>query len=190
MTSTSPHANSHAYRDPGCVVFPNVPVKMKTREFRVFVVEDHAATARGLKVFLELAGYGVTVASDLRSALKLAEDCTFDVLVCDLHLPDGTGWQLMEKLREKSPVRGIVFSAFDEPEHVARSKAAGFEEHVVKGTTPEALLAAIDRIARFELPPAPPREDRADLHADGKADVPAKRATPRKRKTAPAKARA
>jgi len=127
---------------------------MSAREFRVFVVEDHAATARGLKVFLELAGYHVEVATDIKSALKTARGTTFDVLVCDLNLPDGTGWQLMEALRKISPIHGIVFSAFDEPEHVARSKAAGFDEHVVKGTTPEALLAAIDRVARFECPDA------------------------------------
>lgn len=123
-----------------------------SRQFRVFVVEDHAATARGLKVFLELAGYAVEVAADKKSALKLAEQMKFDVLVCDLSLPDGTGWELMEALRKTNPMRGIVFSAFDEPEHVARSKAAGFDEHVVKGTTPETLLAAIDRAARFEVP--------------------------------------
>src|SRR5947209_19219686 len=86
---------------------PNVSLMTKAHEFRVFVVEDHAATARGLKVFLELAGYGVTLASDMRSALQLAQECSFDVLVCDLHLPDGTGWELMETLRKKMPVRGI-----------------------------------------------------------------------------------
>lgn len=125
---------------------------MSRRDFRVFVVEDHAATARGLKVFLELAGYTVDIARDMKSALEMAERVRFDVLVSDLNLPDGTGWQLMEALRKKASVRGIVFSAFDEPEHLARSKAAGFEAHVVKGTTPEALLAAIDRIAKFEVP--------------------------------------
>jgi CheY-like chemotaxis protein len=125
---------------------------MSGRQFRVFVVEDHAATARGLKIFLELAGYSVEVAADKKSALALAEQMHFDVLVCDLSLPDGNGWELMETLRKTKPIRGIVFSAFDEPAHVARSKAAGFDEHVVKGTTPETLLAAIDRIARFELP--------------------------------------
>ena len=127
-------------------------LRMSGRQFRVFVVEDHAATARGLKVFLELAGYLVEVAGDKKSALKLAQHTPFDVLVCDLNLPDGTGWELMETLRKTTSIRGIVFSAFDEPEHVARSKAAGFDEHVVKGTTPEALLAAIDRVARFEAP--------------------------------------
>ena len=119
-------------------------------KLRVFVVEDHPATARGLKMFLELSGYSVQTAGDVRSALKLAEKIEFDVLLCDLNLPDGTGWQLMERLCKKGPVSGVAYSAFDEPEHIARSKAAGFAEHVVKGTTPETLVAAIDRIAKLK----------------------------------------
>ena len=101
-------------------------------------------------MFLELSGYAVHTAGDVRSALKMAEKVEFDVLLCDLNLPDGTGWQLMERLRQKAPVAGVAYSAFDEPEHIARSKAAGFAEHVVKGTTPETLVAAIDRIARLK----------------------------------------
>jgi CheY-like chemotaxis protein len=117
-------------------------------KLRVFVVEDHPATARGLKMFLELSGYAVETASDVRSALKVAEKTKFDVLLCDLNLPDGTGWDLMERLCKAGPLAGVAYSAFDEPEHIARSKAAGFAEHVVKGTTPETLVAAIDRVAK------------------------------------------
>ncbi|MFL6568979.1 MAG: response regulator [Chthoniobacterales bacterium] len=162
---------------------------MRKGPFRVFVVEDHAATARGLKVFLELAGYVVTIASDMRSALKLGGNCDFDVLVCDLNLPDGTGWELMETLRKEAPVRGIVFSAFEEPEHVARSKAVGFEEHVVKGTTPEALLAAIDRIARFEFPSEQELSPAAQNGDRPVAATPKKRPPARKRGSTPAKVR-
>src|SRR6188474_2271093 len=114
----------------------------------VFVVEDHAATARGLKMFLELSGYQVEIAFNVRSALKVAESIKFDVLLCDLNLPDGTGWDLMQALLTHGPVHGVAYSAFDEPEHIARSKACGFAEHVVKGTTPEALVAAIRRVAK------------------------------------------
>lgn len=99
-------------------------------------------------MFLELSGYSVEMASDVKSALKLAQNIKFDVLLCDLNLPDGTGWDLMERLRKKGPVDGVAYSAFDEPEHIARSLAAGFAEHVVKGTTPETLVAAIDRLAK------------------------------------------
>ena len=115
------------------------------RKVRVVVVEDHPATARGLKMFLEVSGYAVEIADSMRSALQRAETLEFDVLLCDLSLPDGDGWQLMERLSARQPVTGIAFSAFNEPEHLARSKAAGFVEHVVKGSTSEALIAAIER---------------------------------------------
>jgi CheY-like chemotaxis protein len=54
----------------------------------------------------------------------------------------------MRKLSKDRPVPGVAYSAFDEPEHIARSKAAGFAEHVVKGTTPETLIAAIGRVVK------------------------------------------
>lgn len=116
---------------------------------RIFVVEDHAPTARSLKVYLEACGFAVTLAESVRSALELAEEIEFDALLCDLNLPDGTGWDLMAELKRGHPVPAIAFSAYDEPEHIERSHAAGFLEHVVKGSSPESLVAAIRRA----LPP-------------------------------------
>ncbi|MGI8431848.1 MAG: response regulator [Chthoniobacterales bacterium] len=114
---------------------------------RVLVVEDHPATAQGLKKYLELTGHQVEVASDVKSGLHLAATFDFEVLVCDLMLPDGTGWELMEKLGKQRPVRGIAFSAYGGPEDLQRSEAAGFAEHIVKGSSPETLVAAISRLA-------------------------------------------
>jgi CheY-like chemotaxis protein len=121
---------------------------MAVRKIRVFIVEDHPATARGLKMFLEVSGYAVEIAHSVESALRAAKTSKFDILLCDLNLRDGTGWELMERLSARQPVIGIAYSAFQEPEHMARSKAAGFVDHVVKGATPEALVSAIDRAAR------------------------------------------
>ncbi len=114
---------------------------------RVLVVEDHPDTAQGIKRYLELTGHRVEVASDVKSALDLAVTFDFEVLVCDLMLPDGTGWELMETLCKQRPVRGIAFSAYGEPEDLARSKAYGFAEHIVKGSSAETLVGAISRLA-------------------------------------------
>lgn len=99
-----------------------------------------------MKMYLNFCGFEVEIATNVKSALETASRSEFDILVCDLNLPDGTGWDLMLKLREKRDVCAIAFSAFDEPEHVARSKAVGFEEHVVKTSTPESLVEAIKRV--------------------------------------------
>ena len=121
---------------------------MAVRKVRVFIVEDHPVTARGLKMFLEVSGYAVEIADSVQAALRAAEKPNFDILLCDLNLPDGTGWELMERLSARQPVTGIAYSAFSEPAHVARSKAAGFIDHVVKGATPETLVTAIDRAVK------------------------------------------
>jgi DNA-binding NtrC family response regulator len=115
------------------------------RKARVLVVEDHPATGRGLKMYLGSMGYSVNVAESCASARRYAERCVFDVLVCDIRLGDGTGWDLLKDLAACGPVQAIAYSGYDEPDYVDRSKRAGFIDHVVKGSPPELLVEAIER---------------------------------------------
>ncbi|CAN5544705.1 hypothetical protein BH20VER1_BH20VER1_19110 [soil metagenome] len=100
-----------------------------------------------MKSYLELMGYSVQLAGSAAGALALAATAQFDVLVCDLNLPDGTGWDLLKALKEKMPVKAVAFSAYDEPDYRENSKAAGFLDYVVKGTSPEELIDVIERAA-------------------------------------------
>lgn len=111
------------------------------------MVEDHPATASAVKQYLEVCGYQVDVAVDVKSAIQFASTDAFDVLVSDLKLPDGTGWDLMEELCRHRHVRGIAFSASNAPEDRQRSKEAGFAEHIVKTADPDMLVEAIERAA-------------------------------------------
>ena len=110
---------------------------------RIFVVEDHETTARALKMFLETQGYDVVVAHGVTSALEHANRESFDLLVCDISLPDGSGWDLMRKLSAKKPIRGIAFTASGSEEDISRSREVGFMEHVVKGSDAEDLLRVV-----------------------------------------------
>ena len=118
-----------------------------------------------MKTYLDLMGYTVELAGTLAAARKLARMGDFDLLVCDIHLPDGTGWDLLNSLKEKQPIRAIAFSAYDEPDYRANSEAAGFLDYVVKGSPPEVLIEAIERAANGDAlsddAPAPAREPAA-----------------------------
>jgi DNA-binding response OmpR family regulator len=120
------------------------------RKRRIFVVEDHPSTAAAVKRYLEVSGYRVELAGDVRSALRFARTKRFDVLVCDLHLPDGNGWDLLIKLRRRHAVTAIAFSALDGAEVRRRSKEAGFAEHVPKGSDGDVLVEAIDRLTKVK----------------------------------------
>ena len=100
-----------------------------------------------MKSYLDLMGYTVEIAPTVAAARKLARTTEFDLLVCDIHLPDGTGWDLLKSLKAKQPIRAIAFSAYDEPDYRANSEAAGFLDYVVKGSPPELLVQAIERAA-------------------------------------------
>ena len=120
---------------------------------KIFVVEDHETTARALKMYLETQGYEVTHAATMKSALKAADN-NFDLLICDISLPDGSGWDLMKKLSARKPVRGIAFTASGTPEDIARSKKVGFVRHLVKGSPAEELILAIEDVLKNNTPPA------------------------------------
>lgn len=116
-------------------------------ETRLIVVEDHAETAEGLKRFLGAVGYQVFVATDMASALSLAAAVEFDVLLSDLGLPDGNGWELLKQLSAERRIPAIAFSGYNSPADRQRSAEAGFLEHLAKPLAPDQLCAAIDRAA-------------------------------------------
>ena len=69
----------------------------------------------------------------------------FDLLITDLGLPDGSGHDLIGRLRAIRPIKGIVLSGYGMDSDVARSRTAGFAEHLTKPVQIALLLAAIDR---------------------------------------------
>ena len=120
---------------------------MPQKPLRLIVVEDHANTAEALKKFLKAVGYKVFVATDMTSALCLASSTQFDVLLSDLALPDGSGWELLKQLNADRHIPAIAFSAHNLPEDLQRSAEAGFVEHLPKPIAPDQLCAAIERAA-------------------------------------------
>ena len=85
--------------------------------------------------------------SDSReSALQLAAVERFDIVLSDLGLPDGTGWDLMKQLRDRYGIKGIALSGYGMGDDQQRSKDAGFLGHVVKPVDPTQLVAVIERL--------------------------------------------
>ena len=116
---------------------------MGRRPLRILLVEDHADSSAALKNLLGRRGHTVHVASDVRSALAVAAANSLDLLISDVGLPDGTGTELMSKLRDTG-VRGIAISGFGMRADVERSLAAGFSQHLVKPLNLAALEEAIE----------------------------------------------
>ncbi len=96
-------------------------------------------------MYLRASGHEVHVALDVRSARQLATEIDYDILLSDIGLPDGNGWDLLEELSARRPITAIAMSGYNTDSDRARSKAAGFVEHLPKPLTPEELDAAFER---------------------------------------------
>jgi CheY-like chemotaxis protein len=124
------------------------PVPGGTPKLRVLVVDDQKDTAQMLRLFISGAGHDVQTAESKAAALKLAAQQSFDVLVADVRLPDGTGYELMSELRTQTTLRGIIFSGLSGPEEEERSRAAGFAAFLVKPFDLDRLVETVERVAR------------------------------------------
>ncbi|HYO09927.1 MAG TPA: PAS domain S-box protein [Tepidisphaeraceae bacterium] len=115
---------------------------------RVLLVEDHADTRAVMARLLASFGWAVTTAGSVAEALASGAREPFDVLISDIGLPDGSGADVMRRLRESRPIRGIALSGFGQPEDIDRSRAAGFEAHLTKPVNLPQLRDAIEKLAR------------------------------------------
>lgn len=113
----------------------------------ILLVEDHADTAKVIVRLLKSQGYAVTHCSDIAQALESVEANDFDLMVSDLGLPDGSGLDLMRRVREMRPdLTGICLSGYGMDSDVAASQDAGFAEHLTKPVELTQLQAAIGRV--------------------------------------------
>ena len=110
---------------------------------KILLVEDHSDTSRALVRLLQRQGYEVATANSVATGLEAVRQDKFNLLVCDIGLPDGTGFQLIEEVRKHSRTPALALSGFGMEEDVAKSRLAGFEGHLTKPVNFQKLEAAI-----------------------------------------------
>ena len=133
---------------PGPMSQPAGPraLRMAPRAIRILVVEDHADTAHMLEQLLTRMHYTVRTASTVAEALSAANEDTFDLLVSDIGLPDGTGLELMKAIDGHRPPHGIALSGYGLEADAEESRAVGFDVHLTKPVDIERLLEEIRRL--------------------------------------------
>jgi len=151
FTATFPVAEIHA--DGAAAQIASAPAARKA--MRVLLVEDHEDTNRSLTYLLRRRGYYVQAARSVETALAMAANEPFDVLVSDIGLPDGSGIDLMQKLVSEYPIFGIALTGFGMEEDVRRSHDVGFHHHLIKPIDLNRLDALIQQgapVAEFTAP--------------------------------------
>jgi len=97
---------------------------MEHTKAHILHVDDHQDTRLMMSALLQDRGYGVMTAGSVAEGLELAREITFDLYILDVRLPDGTGVELCQKLREMHPgIPILYYSAYGDPTEVESALA-------------------------------------------------------------------
>ena len=115
----------------------------------MLLVEDHADTAMVMARLLRSCRCNVRTAGSVHAGLEAAGLGAFDLLISDLGLPDGSGLDLITRLRQSGAggsFKAIALSGYGMEDDLRRSREAGFDAHLTKPIGFDALEAAIARL--------------------------------------------
>ena len=117
------------------------------KSLRILVVEDHSETLQALSRLLNHFGHEVSVADGAQNAMNMIDSKEFDVVLCDIALPDGSGYDLIAEAKRKRPVKAVAISGFAATEDIERGREAGFDFHLAKPVDFHELRSVLGKIA-------------------------------------------
>ena len=118
---------------------------------RILLVDDHAVVRKGVIDILSVIEPPAEFdeAESSRDALRLFSERpdSYDLVILVLHLPDENGLNTLRRIREVSDVLPVlVLSMHDAAEYAVRAFQAGANAYVTKGSVPEELHEAIEKV--------------------------------------------
>ena len=139
VTPTAEYANDSEQR-----ISPATPQ-------RVLIADDNSDLAESMAMLLRQDGHEVCIANDGASALDLAAAFEPDAAMLDIGLPGLNGYELARELRARQNGRSMLLIAvtgYGQPEDRVRSRAAGFDRHMVKPLDPHVLCVELAQWAK------------------------------------------
>jgi PAS domain S-box-containing protein len=121
---------------------PDRPAK----SLRILLVEDHGDTRKVLARLLSHFGHQISVADSTQAALDFVGANDFDVVLSDIGLPDGSGYEIISQAKLRKPVKGVALTGFGTDEDIRRSKEAGFDFHLTKPVDVHELRSVLSQV--------------------------------------------
>jgi len=120
---------------------------------RVLVVDDERDSREFVAFVAQQAGAKVTALGSAIEALQLLSTTPFDILLCDIGMPDMDGYMLVRQVRALPPEQGgqipaIALTAYAGDFNQKQALAAGFQRHLAKPVEPNELVKAIVTLLR------------------------------------------
>ena len=117
---------------------------------QVLLVEDNKSISTALKYSLEQKSYEVVIAEDVKETIQILQKEKIGLIILDVSLPDGDGFELYKKIKEKYNIKTIFLTARDEEDDVVTGLELGAEDYITKPFSTRELIARINKICMRE----------------------------------------
>lgn len=115
---------------------------------KIFVLEDDEAISIGLLYSLQNEGYDVTLAKSIKEANDIINETQFSLYILDLTLPDGNGYDVCKRIKDKGDLPVIFLTAYDDEVNVVTGFDLGADDYVSKPFRVRELMARIKSVLR------------------------------------------
>ena len=115
---------------------------------KILLVEDNDTIVMGLKYLLEKENFEVKTVKNSEETYKIAEKEKFNLYLLDINLPDGNGFDICSKLKEKEDVPIIFLTARDDEKDIVKGLDMGADDYITKPFRNRELISRINNVLR------------------------------------------
>ncbi|MBL8208214.1 MAG: response regulator, partial [Blastocatellia bacterium] len=118
---------------------------------RVLVVDDDADSLEIVSTILQNCNSEVQIAANAQEALNVLNQWEPDILISDIQMPGGDGYELIQQIRRQKPtlrgrIAAVALTAYSRAEDRLKALASGFHTHLSKPIDPKELVAVVTRL--------------------------------------------
>jgi len=118
------------------------------KTINILLVEDDLSLIDGLIYSLEKSGFSTAVARTVNEALTAYKSTEYDLILLDVTLPDGLGFEVCSYIRERSAVPIIFLTASDEEVNIVKGLDIGGDDYITKPFKLNELISRIKALLR------------------------------------------
>lgn len=117
-------------------------------DMKVLLIDDDEDFANGLKIFLEKFNIATVIESRITSAEKQLKKFEFDIILLDVMIPGGSGFDFLPTIRKMCDVPVIMLTALDEEDELVNGLDLGADDYITKPFSPKELVARLRAVNR------------------------------------------
>ena len=114
----------------------------------ILMIEDDSTIAFGVKYALEQEGFNIDICKDLESSRKNIQEKEYSIILLDVMLPDGNGYDFCKEIRENNEIPVIFLTACDEEVNIVMGLDIGGDDYMTKPFRVRELISRIKAVLR------------------------------------------